>query len=43
MIESLEFICNFCFWLFLALVLGSLCALGVWVLVVTIRSLRGRK
>ena len=43
MIEALEFIVSFCFRLFLALVLGSLCALGIWVLIATIRSLRGRK
>ena len=43
MIEVLEYITVFCFWLFLALVLGSLCAIGIWALVIAVRSLRRQK
>ena len=40
MIECLKFIFYFCFWLFLALVMMTLCAIGVYVLVYMIRIMR---
>ncbi len=43
MIGFLQFAVQFCFWLFLALVLGSLCAVGIWTLLVVIRGMKGRK
>ena len=42
MIEGLRFIAAFCFWLFLALVTMTLCAIGVYVLVYVVRTLRER-
>ena len=43
MIEYLRFAVGFCFWLLLFLLLGSLCALGIWSLVIVMREMRRRK
>ena len=43
MIEALQYMVTFCFWLFLALVLGSLCALGIWTLAAVIHGMKGKR
>lgn len=43
MIDILQYTAQFCFWLFLALVLVSLCAIGIWTLISVVRSMRRRK
>ena len=43
MIEALQYMVTFCFWLFLALVFGSLCVLGIWTLVTAVRYWKEKK
>ena len=43
MIDFLRWVAGFCFWLIIASVLLTLCAIGLWVTVNVIRELRKRK
>ena len=42
MIEVFQFMVRFCFWFLLAIILLTLCGLGVWVLVELVIGLRRR-
>lgn len=43
MIELLQFMVQFCFWFFLAMILLTLCGLGLWVVVTLIQTMRHRR
>jgi len=42
MIEVLQFIATFCFWLFLAAVMLGLCIVSIWVLAGVVKAMRER-